>query len=203
MIRRAEAPVSPSQEPTGDLHTIDLFEALNAANSGSPVNQDTAPPADMIQRSIETPSFNQPSTRDVIQPTANGFLSNPEPDHIIAQVEAPTDEATVRRAVDEELLSLLESIQSTRSNPPPASGTPHVAAPPPAPPPIIQRQNVQEAIQQPVIQRAMTSTSQDEISTGSRNNGDEDDGVDVDRLARDVYKMLQNRLRIERERRSR
>ncbi|MBA3874060.1 MAG: hypothetical protein H0X30_33420, partial [Anaerolineae bacterium] len=73
----------------------------------------------------------------------------------------------------------------------------------PAPPPIIQRQNVQEAIQQPVIQRAMTSTSQDEISTGSRNNGDEDDGVDVDRLARDVYKMLQNRLRIERERRSR
>jgi len=117
-------------------------------------------------------------------------------------LETEPDETMMRRAIDDELLSLLRSQQSSRSTPPPASDVSDWSTPSPAPAPIVQRTSEPIAFQQP-IQRAITIDENQPNTVQDAKNGRSDDGLDVDRLARDVYKMLQNRLRIERERRAR
>ena len=117
---------------------------------------------------------------------------SPEPEPVMWTEPAATSEATVRRAVDDELLSLLHTLQSQqRSNPPPTSTK--AASSPAAPQSFVQRQ---PPVRQ-TIQRSEASPApqiQQVLEVGEDNESVE---VDVDRLARDVYKMLQNRLRIE------
>jgi len=85
------------------------------------------------------------------------------------------------------------------SKPLPASNA-SSSAPFSAPAPVVQRQMASPV--QKTIQREITldSPKSEDIEEPER---EEQAEVDVDRLARDVYKMLQNRLRIERERRDR
>jgi hypothetical protein len=128
-------------------------------------------------------------------------VTSTEPEQMMPQPEeAETAEPTVRRAVDDELLSLLHSLQSSHGNPPPISGASNSSAPSLAPAPTVQWQSAPPV--QKTIQRALTDDSP--ISQNAQAaESDQQAEVNVDRLARDVYKMLQNRLRIERERRDR
>jgi hypothetical protein len=200
IIQRVEAPApsTPMNAPGEDLHPIDLFEALNAA-SDTPVARsqpsaapDVGAPSPVIQRSVDNTETYAPT-----QPPPEIIQRTPDETSLDITTSYTEPEAPVRRAVDDELLSLLNMLQS--SKPPPASNA-SSSAPFSTPTPVVQRQfapPVQKTIQREVTVDSPTPQNVEEAES------DQPDKMDVDRLARDVYKMLQNRLRIERERRDR
>jgi hypothetical protein len=201
VIQRAEAPApgTPMDVPSTDLQPVDLFEALNAA-SDIPVARpqptaatDVDAPSPVIQRSLDDAETYAPT-----QPPSEVIQRTPDETSLDISTSYTEPEEPLHRAVDDELLSWLHALQS--SKPPPASNAPKSSAPSPAPAPVVQRQIAPPV--QKTIQREITVDSSTPPNVAQAESEQQDE-VDVDRLARDVYKMLQNRLRIERERRDR
>jgi hypothetical protein len=182
----AEPPVSDEEPP------VDVFQALMAVGAlpdtpAAPVTGRTGQP---VQR---TPSdgTDEPPTGDDV-PESNEDVGSPEqsidlyralqaigavPGDSRQGAGSPPGSAIQRSPAADERAELERLLDL---KPPPAANRP---APPTVEPSLITG---------PIVQRAASDSSDDDGGAG----------VDLDKLARDVYSVLRDRLRIERERRS-
>jgi hypothetical protein len=175
--RAQAAEAAVGENPSSPEEPVDVFAALQAAG--------------MVSRSVANATTDSPPSADMSMPAWSGEEIEPEGD--TANTNAPPSLPPV------DVLTALQAMGLIPSTPPRADTRAPAAiqrSPQPNSPtsaPVIQSEPLT-----PVLERVITAG--DDTDSADSETEFELDDLEIDQLARDVYRILKDRLRIESER---